>query len=87
MSRGIERQRHIIDFTLASLLRRKGKNGALFNDDWMAGFENLLPGLVSDGTRYAHVVRVYDVEKAGLYLMADIVSQTVLCFSASKTDQ
>ena len=29
MSRGIERQRHIIDFTLASLLRRKGKNGAL----------------------------------------------------------
>ncbi|HEY6838826.1 MAG TPA: ABC transporter permease, partial [Geobacteraceae bacterium] len=29
MSRAIERQRHIIDFTLSSLLRRKGKNGAL----------------------------------------------------------
>lgn len=26
----IEKQRHILDFTLASLLRRKGKNGALF---------------------------------------------------------
>ncbi len=29
MAGRIERQRHIIDFTLASLLRRKGKNGAL----------------------------------------------------------
>jgi ABC-type lipoprotein release transport system permease subunit len=29
MSSVIERQRHIIDFTLSSLLRRKGKNGAL----------------------------------------------------------
>lgn len=29
MSGMIERQRHIVDFTLSSLLRRKGKNGAL----------------------------------------------------------
>lgn len=29
MANMIERQRHIIDFTLSSLLRRKGKNGAL----------------------------------------------------------
>ncbi len=29
MANVIERQRHIIDFTLSSLLRRKGKNGAL----------------------------------------------------------
>jgi cell division protein FtsX len=29
MAGSIERQRHILDFTLASLLRRKGKNGAL----------------------------------------------------------
>jgi len=29
MSATLERQRHIIDFTIASLLRRKGKNGAL----------------------------------------------------------
>lgn len=29
MRDAIERQRHIIDFTIASLLRRKGKNGAL----------------------------------------------------------
>ncbi len=30
MPHTIEKQRHIIDFTLASLLRRRGKNGALF---------------------------------------------------------
>jgi ABC-type lipoprotein release transport system permease subunit len=30
MPHTIEKQRHIIDFTLASLMRRKGKNGALF---------------------------------------------------------
>ncbi len=30
MPHTLEKQRHIIDFTLASLLRRKGKNGALF---------------------------------------------------------
>jgi cell division protein FtsX len=29
MARSIERQRHILDYTLASILRRKGKNGAL----------------------------------------------------------
>lgn len=29
MANSIERQRHIIDFTLSSILRRKGKNGAL----------------------------------------------------------
>jgi len=29
MARSIERQRHILDFTMASILRRKGKNGAL----------------------------------------------------------
>ena len=29
MANVIERQRHIIDFTLSALLRRKGKNGAL----------------------------------------------------------
>ena len=29
MAGNLERQRHIIDFTIASLLRRKGKNGAL----------------------------------------------------------
>lgn len=31
MAGSIERQRHILDFTLASLLRRKGKNGALLS--------------------------------------------------------
>jgi hypothetical protein len=64
-----------------------GKNGAVFNDAWMEGLENLLPRLIPDSARYAHVVRVYDVDREGLYLMADIVSQAVLCFSASKTDQ
>src|SRR6266568_2271647 len=29
MRDALERQRHIVDFTIASLLRRKGKNGAL----------------------------------------------------------
>ena len=29
MAANLERQRHIVDFTVASLLRRKGKNGAL----------------------------------------------------------
>jgi cell division protein FtsX len=31
VARSIERQRHILDFTLASLFRRKGKNGALLS--------------------------------------------------------
>lgn len=64
-----------------------GKNGAVFNAAWMGGFENLLPRLIPDAGRYAHVVKVYDVERRGLYLMADIVSQAVICFSPSKTDQ
>jgi hypothetical protein len=37
--------------------------------------------------RYEPVLRVYDVDEGFLSLMADIVSQRVLCFDPSKTDQ
>lgn len=64
-----------------------GRSGVVLNREWTAGRENALTVLVPDAGRYANVVQVYDVESEGLYLMADIVSQRVVCFSSSKTDQ
>jgi hypothetical protein len=64
-----------------------GRSGVVLNREWTAGRENALTALVPDAGRYSNVVQVYDVENEGLYLMADIVSQRVVCFSSSKTDQ
>ncbi len=58
MSRAIERQRHIIDFTLSSLLRRKGKNGAL-----LAAYA-LIVFLLGSVLFFTHALR----QEAGLVL-------------------
>jgi hypothetical protein len=64
-----------------------GRSGVVLNRGWTAGRENALTTMVPEAGRYANVVQVYDVESEGLYLMADIVSQRVVCFSSPKTDQ
>ena len=64
-----------------------GRSGVVLNRGWTAGRANALTAMVPDAGRYASVVQVYDVESEGLYLMADIVSQRVVCFSSPKTDQ
>lgn len=60
---------------------------ALFNDkstralntDWLDQRENLLPKMLPPNSRLASVVRVCDVTADNLLLLADVVSQELLC--------
>jgi len=48
---------------------------------------NVLANLLPESKRYEHTVKVYDFLETPLYLMADIISQKVLCFSPEQTDE
>ncbi|HEY3278669.1 MAG TPA: PEP/pyruvate-binding domain-containing protein [Syntrophorhabdaceae bacterium] len=71
-------------FYAAIFPRRKN---AVFNPDWMAPLENRLASLAPGSERYEAILKVYEVSEGGLSLMADIISQKLLCFNPSKTDQ
>ena len=64
-----------------------GREDVVFNGDWLEGKQNSLGTLLPESRRYEDVVKVHNVENETIYLMADIVSQRVICFSSSKTDQ
>lgn len=63
------------------------REGVFFNGDRLESHNNRLPTLLPESARYAHVVTVYDLKENELRFIADVVSQRVLCFSPSKTDQ
>jgi hypothetical protein len=63
------------------------REGTFFNPGLMASMKNRLTSLVPDSARYEKILKVRHVNVGGLCLMADIVSQRVLCFIPSKTDQ
>ena len=64
-----------------------GTEGVVFNEGWFEGQENQLSRLLPESVRYEGVVRVQDMNERPLYLMADIMSQRVLCFISEKMDQ
>ena len=46
---------------------------------------NSLANLVPESSHYADIVTVHKITEGKLYLMADILSQKVLCFRSSHT--
>jgi hypothetical protein len=52
----------------------------VFQKNILERFENALETLVPDSSKYADVVKVYEVGGPNLRLMADIVSQKLVCF-------
>jgi hypothetical protein len=63
-----------------------GKAQVSFNRQWLEGSENRLVSLLPESAKYQGVVIVHNVGEKELYLMADIVSQRVICFSSPKKD-
>jgi hypothetical protein len=63
-----------------------GKAQVSFNRQWLEGSENSLVSLLPESAKYQGVVTVQNVGEKNLYLMADIVSQRVICFSSPKKD-
>jgi hypothetical protein len=51
-----------------------------FSKSWLEELPNALEGLMPASSRYKKVVKVYNIPGEGLQLMADVVSQRLLCF-------
>ena len=59
------------------------REGVFFNTAWMESLPNRLTELSEGDSRYAGVVRVYDVQEKDLRLLSDVVTQQVICFTQS----
>jgi len=62
------------------------REGVFFNESWFQGKRNLLRELTERDGDYDEVIQVYDVSVDQLRLMADVVTQRLICFSAANTD-
>ncbi len=60
-----------------------GKRKAIFNKLWLEKQPNILKDLVPEDKKYADVIRVCNVRNKDMLLIADIVSQQVICFAQS----
>lgn len=54
--------------------------GCTLNKTWLQGRPNALDGLIPSCSRYKSVVKVCRVPDTGVRLMADIISQELVCF-------
>jgi hypothetical protein len=54
-------------------------DGCAFNRGWLEELPNALEGLMPASARYKKVVKVYNLPGEGLQLLADVVSQRLLC--------
>lgn len=53
----------------------------IFNKDFLHRFPNLLIDKVPGAQGYENVIMVYDMDDVDLHLIADVISQRVICFS------
>jgi hypothetical protein len=60
-----------------------GKRKAIFNKLWLEKQPNILKDLVPEDKKYADVIRVCNIRNKDMLLIADIVSQQVICFAQS----
>ena len=51
-----------------------------FNNDWLQKQPNALEGLAPTSARFKKVLKVFRVPEKNLHLMADVVSQQLICF-------
>jgi len=57
------------------------KNDVVFNRGQFDNHPNMLEAVLPGSAKYEDVIRVYDMKDAGLKILADVISQTVVCFS------
>jgi len=63
------------------------REGSSFNRRIVERKYNLLSMLVPESARYEGIVTVVDTAEDDMKLLADVVTQKVVCFNARKTDQ
>lgn len=57
-----------------------GDENVTYNEEYLNGLPNSLETIMPDANDYVDVVRVYDVEEKDIQIVADVVSQRVMCF-------
>jgi hypothetical protein len=55
-------------------------SSVFFNRDLIEGFKDILEVLIEEGAKYQDVLKVYDTSWTDVRLMADIISQRLICF-------
>ncbi len=50
------------------------------NSDWLYQQSNLLEGLMPSSSRFKPVVKVVDTQQQNLLLLADVVTQQMICY-------
>ncbi len=68
----------LVELEIFYVALHPGERGCLLNTGMLNALPNRLPALLPDDARLAGVVRVIDVDPE-FQLMADIVSQRVIC--------
>ncbi|HIJ69756.1 MAG TPA: phosphoenolpyruvate synthase [Planctomycetes bacterium] len=56
------------------------KDDVVFNRDRFYNRPNILKTVLAEAAVYEDIIRVYDVKEAGLKILADVVSQKIVCF-------
>ncbi len=57
----------------------------IFHRSVLDRLENVLESLVPDSQKYSDVVKVYETANEDLRIMADIISQKLICFMNKNT--
>jgi len=57
-----------------------GDDNVTFNETYIKGLPNQLEKILPDSLAYRDVVKVYDAEGENIHIVADVVSQKVMCF-------
>ncbi|MDD5432538.1 MAG: PEP/pyruvate-binding domain-containing protein [Candidatus Omnitrophica bacterium] len=57
------------------------KKEVVFNKAWFKDTKNLFTELMPESAKYEDLIGVYGVDKRGLKIMSDVISQRVVCFS------
>jgi len=53
----------------------------VFNWEWFNSLPNKLADFLPEKADYSHVVKIYNLENEKAMILADIVSQKVICFT------
>lgn len=56
------------------------KEETIYNESWMAGYPNIFKSLFPEKKHLEKVINVFELKGKGLILMADIVSQKIICY-------
>ncbi len=57
-----------------------GDDNVILNEAYLKSLPNQLERIVPDARDYGEIVKVYDTEKKNMHIVADVVSQKVMCF-------